>query len=311
MAMVADVSTRAYWQEMLSAAGIDGGKLPAIVDSGAVIGEVVRDDLPIRRGVRVVAGANDQTANAIGAGLDGPQKVVLVLGTALIGFRLLPGTTLPSDEGYHGICSVYPVAGTLYQLGFTNTGCGALDWARGVLAESVSYEMIFDRIATIPIGCEGVTMLIDLDGLGWPSNPNYRGSWAGLSRKTDRWTMLRATIEGICFSQRELIESMRWDLRGKTVRAVGGAMRSPIWAQMLCDVLGVPLERLGHEQSGVVGAAMMAAVGAGAFADYAEATSRVVKVAGRYEPDAERHAAYQRAYDRYVHLRRAMQTFYV
>ena len=143
-----------------------------------------------------------------------------------------------------------------------------------------------------------------------PENINYRGSFAGLSRKTDRWTFLRAIVEGICFSTRELIETLHWDLTGQSARVVGGAIRSDLWMQILAGVLNIPLERLANDQSGVTGSAIMAGVGSGIFDDYSEAISRVVKPADTICPDNNISKVYADVYQRFKKLRMSMDKFY-
>ncbi|NLX04493.1 MAG: hypothetical protein GXY33_05040 [Phycisphaerae bacterium] len=313
MAGLYDWREERWWQPMLEALEISPERLPAVVPSGQVVGRVSREaagrtGLPAT--AAVVTGANDQTANAVGAGIDDDEKILVVLGTALIGFKMFTAGGLPAAQGFHGICSVYPVPGASYQLGYTNSGCGAFDWCKKLLADELSYEQVFERIAGVPVGSDGAAMLIDLDGRAWPNNARYRGAVAGLSRKTDRWAMLRAAAEGVGFATRELIELLGWELGGRAVRVVGGAARSDVWARMIADILDAPLERLGHEQSGVAGSAIMAAVATGAFKDYAEASSRLVKLAGRFEPDPQRAEAYRRLYENFLKLRRSGDLYY-
>ncbi len=314
MSGVYDWPERKYWTEMLDAIGIDEDKLPEVLPCGTLVDKLKCDcdiEPELSDDVCIVTGANDQTANAIGAGIVDESKTLIVLGTALIGFRVNSQGGLPSDDkGYHGICSVYPISPMSYQLGYTNSGCGSLDWAKEIFADNEDYENIFANIAKIPIGSEGVIDLIDIDGRAWPANINYRGTFAGMSRKTDKWTMLRAVVEGICFATRELIELMNWDLTGGTVRIVGGATRSEIWLDILANVLSVPLERLSHEQSGVMGAAIMAGVGSGIFKDYPEAIDKAVKTLGIICPQENKAKQYLSVYRRFKKLRKCMDEFY-
>jgi len=309
MACMYDWQARKWWQPMLQAVGVDAAMLPDVVDSGTVVGEV-QPDVGVPSGTLVVSGANDQTANAVGAGLDNDEKMLVVLGTALIGYKVFTAGGLPDANGYHGICSVYPMPPASYQLGYTNSGCATFDWCKRLVADPVSYDDAFEHIRAVPPGSDGVTCLIDLDGRAWPANSNYRGVFAGLSRKTDRWTMLRSVAEGIACSTRELIELLNWELGGKVVRVVGGAVRSDVWVQILADVMNVPLERLGHEQSGVAGSAIMAGVASGLFTDYRSAGRRVVKIADRFDPDPARQAEYEKLYRRFRALRTSAAEYY-
>jgi len=314
MASVYDWRRSAWWDDMLEAINVDVSRLPEVLPSGTVCGEIAKktaNQLGLPAGTMVVTGCNDQPANAIGAGVIDENRVLVVLGTALIAFKVIPGYELHHDPvRFGGIWSVFPLAGTSFQLGYTTSGCGTFDWAKGVLADEASYERVFEHIGRVPIGSEGVTSLIDLDGRAWPTNSAYRGLIAGLSRRSDRWTILRAVVEGISFTLREMIEQLGWDVTGRSVRVVGGAARSQLWVQMIADVLGARLERLAHEQSGVVGSAVMAGVASGAFGDYQSAVDKVVKVADSFEPDTTRQADYGRLYERFQRLRRSGDDYY-
>jgi xylulokinase len=298
-----------WWREMLDAIGVKETQLPEPLPSGTAVGKIlpeVADELGLSRELLVVTGANDQTANAIGAGLANEKNALVILGTALVIFNVLTGDVQPTRAG---IWSPYPIREKSYQLGFTNSGCGTLDWAKKMLVPELDFPAVFELAAKSPAGCHGVRCLIDLDGRAG-NDGEYRGVFAGLSRKTDRADMLRAVLEGIAFSVRELCDEMGWDLRGKIVRTAGGGARSDFWMQMLADVLGCEIQRLGHEQSGVAGGAIMAAVAAGAFASYPAAIDRCVRTAGSFSPRAAESATYEGIYQGFKKLRLAGDEYY-
>lgn len=309
MAGMYDWHAHRWWREMLEAIGVKETQLPEPLPSGTAVGTIlpeVADALGLSRELRVVTGANDQTANAIGAGLATQNNALVILGTALVIFNVLPGDVQPRHAG---IWSPYPIREKSYQLGFTNSGCGTLDWVKNMLVPELDFPAVFDLAAKSPAGCHGVRCLIDLDGRAG-SDGEYRGVFAGLSRKTDRADMLRAVLEGIAFSVRELGDQMGWDLRGKTVRTAGGGARSDFWMQMLADVLGCEIQRLGHEQSGVAGGAIMAAVATGAFASYPAAIDHCVRTAGSFSPNTAASAAYEAIYQDFKKLRLTGNAYY-
>jgi len=180
-----DWHAKRWWPEMLAAVGIkDERVLPEVLPSGAPAGTIlpkIADKLGLAHDTLIVTGANDQTANAIGAGLVDEKEMLIVLGTALIVFKVLGPTEKPCARGFW---NPYPVPGKTYQLGYTNNGCGTLDWARQLLAPEIGYPELFEHASRVPAGCEGVTCLIDLDGRAVAGGSDYRGVFAGLSRKT-------------------------------------------------------------------------------------------------------------------------------
>jgi xylulokinase len=299
-----------WWPEMLNAVGIDEKLLPEVLPSGTAAEKInpkIAEDIGLSSEVLIVTGGNDQTANALGAGLVDEQEILIVLGTALVVFRVLEKDKTPVTRG---IWSPYPIAGRSYQLGYTNSGCGTLDWARQLVAPESKFPELFEKAAGVPIGSDGVTCLIDLDGRAGAENSDYRGMLAGLSRKTDRWCVLRAVLEGVTFSVQELAGDLKWDLAGKDVRTVGGGARSDLWLQIHADVLNSNIRRLDHEQSGVVGGAIMAAVGANLFSNYEEAVKKIVRLSRNYQPDPAHHAAYEKVYERFCQLRNAGNLFH-
>lgn len=305
-----DWHRRRWWPEMLAAVGVEDDRLPEVLPSGTVAGQVmpaVAKELGLSAETQIVTGANDQTANALGAGLVDEKELLIVLGTALIVFKVLGPHDTPCPRGFW---NPYPVPGKTYQLGYTNSGCGTLDWARQLLAPECAYPDLFARCAAVPIGSDGVTCLIDLDGIAGTRGSAYRGLFAGLSRRSNRDSLLRSVLEGVACGVRELAEQLRWDLAGKDIRAVGGGARSDLWLGIHANVLNGTLRRLGHEQSGVVGGAVMAAVGARLVASYPEAVARVVKLSQGFSPDPAQCREYAGVYERFARLRKSGDLFY-
>jgi xylulokinase len=302
-----DWHRKKWWPEMLDAVGVDESRLPEVLPSAAAVGTIqpkVAEELGLSADLLVVTGANDQTANAVGAGLIEEGNALVVLGTALVVFNVLENGAQPLSLG---IWSPYPIPGRSYQLGYTNSGCGTLDWAKNLLAPDLDYPELFSQADGVSPGSEGVTCLIDLDGRAG-FNGEYRGMFAGLSRKTSRASMLRSVLEGIACSVRELGEDMGWNLQGKIVRTVGGGARSDLWMQIHADILNCTIQRLDHDQSGVVGGAIMAAVGAGLFPSCESAISQCVRFAKTFTP--KNAPAYETIYQRFKKLRTAGNDFY-
>ncbi|MFA5866315.1 MAG: FGGY family carbohydrate kinase [Phycisphaerae bacterium] len=302
-----------WWERMLGAVGIDSDQLPNVVPSGAVVGKIlpkISHELGLSDDVLIVTGANDQTANALGAGLLNEKGVLIVLGSALVLYRVMDSDQVPTPSDTSGVWGPYPIRGTSYQLGYTNSGCGTVDWAKELLTPEIPYSDLFDRMAKVSAGSEGVTWLIDLDGVASFDNKEYRGTIAGLSRKTNRWTILRAAVEAVACSVRELTERMNWNLNGQEIRIAGGGARSDLWVQIHAEVLKTPVTCLDHEQSGVIGSCILAAVGANFLNGFKNAMEKMVRPGRLFKPDPSVGKQYQELYERFRRLRKTGNLFY-
>jgi sugar (pentulose or hexulose) kinase len=116
-----------------------------------------------------------------------------------------------------------------------------------------------------------------------------RGSFFGTGSHTTYDHLLRSVYEGLCFATRDCFAAMTTQPRSLTL--TGGGARSPFWAQLFADVLGIPIETVAAEESGAFGVAMLAGVATGVWKDTAEAAS-LNSVTARYEPDAATKAQY-------------------
>jgi xylulokinase len=139
-------------------------------------------------------------------------------------------------------------------------------------------------------------------------DPDVRGAFAGLSLRHDRGALVRAVMEGVAYSLRDCLELLReLGVEPEVARVSGGGARSALWREIVASVLGVPLERTASEAGAAFGAALLAGVRAGVFADTGEAVARCVRVAGRTDPNPAWAAAYDHGYARYRKLYPALR----
>ena len=252
-----------------------------------------------------IAGAGDQAAAALGAGIDAPGPVSVVLGTSGVVFAVLPAYAPDPQARVHVFCHAVPA--TWHAMGVMLSAAGSAAWLQRVLgadlgtldAEAGSWEP----------GCEGLLFAPYLAGERTPyADPDARGAFTGLSVRHDRGALWRAMLEGVAFGLRDSLELLR-DLgaRPDVGRISGGGARSPLWVKIVASVLGLPLERTESEEGSAYGAAMLAGVRAGVFADAHDAVARCVRVRERIEPEPAWAAAYDEAYARYRALYPALQ----
>lgn len=192
--------------------------------------------------------------------------------------------------------------------GSTATTGAALRWARDLLASDdpaasigASYEHLVAGAEGIEPGSEGLFFLPHLMGERGPApEPLARGALIGLTLRHGRSHVARAILEGTAFQiRRNFDERAPSPVRGGVV--AGGAAKSPLWMQILVDVVGVPLRVPANAESSVLGAAMLGGVAAGLFT-LPEGQARMVRPGPTFRPDPEGARRYDALYRRYCRL---------
>ncbi|HKI92422.1 MAG TPA: xylulokinase [Gaiellaceae bacterium] len=245
-----------------------------------------------------IAGAGDQAAGALGAGIVRPGTLSVVLGTSGVVFAVLPAYRPDPEARVHVFCHAVP--GTWHAMGVMLSAAGALAWLQGNLAGS--YEELLAGAEVWQPGTGGLLFAPYLSGERTPhADPGARAAFAGLELRHDRGALTRAVLEGVAYGLRDSLELLRdLGVDAEVGRISGGGARSPLWTRIVASVLGVPLERAAAAEEGAAfGAALLAGVASGAFADAAEAVSACVHVTDRIEPDPEWQDCYAAGYERF------------
>jgi xylulokinase len=211
------------------------------------------------------------------------------------------------------ILSRHVVPGSWLLQGGTVAGSASLAWLARVAgaaeqqaAEATGrglYQEVSALAATAPAGAGGLVFLPYLSGERSPLwDPDARGAFLGLHLGTDRACLYRAVMEGVAMALRHNLEVAR--AAGASVAelmAIGGATRSPLWMQIKADVTGVPLVVSANPDATPLGAAMLAAIGAGG-ASVEEVTGAWVQRSTAYRPDPGNRARYDELYAVYAGL---------
>jgi xylulokinase len=283
--------------EEIAAAGIDAHLVPPQRGPGDVVGRIsaaasLATGLPA--GTPVVAGFVDGIMGVLGSGVQREGDACMNSGTS--------GTfSIVSPPGVG-----YPVLDLWVLGGATNTSGKALDWfASQIAPANMSYAELLDGAADVPPGASGLLFLPHLAGERAPvRDPHARGAWVGLTLEHDRRHLLRALLEGVALSFRSLQLSLA---EVGDVYCVGGQALSSLWNQIKADVLNRQVLVPEVVEAAVVGAAILAAVGLGAYVSRQEAVSAMVHVAHRYYPDPSRVAMYAELYRAYERLYPALR----
>ena len=290
--LLLDVGRRRWSEEVLDALELPAAWLPPVFESPDVPG---------------AAGAGDQAAAALGVGVDRPGPVSVVLGTSGVVFAALPAFAADADGRVHVFCHAVP--GGWHVMGVMLSAAGSLRWLRDLLA--AEYGELLAAAERWPPGAGGVLFAPYLAGERTPhADPDVRGAFVGLELRHDRGALVRAVLEGVAFGLRDSLELLReLGVRADSGRVSGGGARSGLWLRIVASVLGIPLERTAVEEGSAYGAALLAGVAAGAFADVHEAVERCVRVREVVEPDPTWATAYAELHGRFRALYPALRSF--
>ncbi|MBX7235711.1 MAG: xylulose kinase [Caldilineales bacterium] len=312
---LSDTARRVWSPELADLFDLSLEKLPRIVPATTVIGHLSAEaaaECGLAAGTPLVAGAGDQVAGCLGAGLVESGQLVEVAGT----FPVL-ATCLDRYLADTRFGMLQPLAGPLgehhwYPMMYISGGGLTHRWFRDQFkAEGLdSYAALDEQAAGIPPGAEGLLFIPHLVGRACPPDPNVRGAWLGFTWTHTRAHFYRAILESIAYDFAEALEVVRSyfpDAAFSEVRVIGGGAKSALWNQIKADVLGLPYVRLRREDVAALGCALMAGAAVGIYPDLAAAARQFAPTVGRVEPRPAHHkhyrpyvAAYRRAFD---HLR--------
>jgi xylulokinase len=301
-----DLAARDWSAEVVGALGIDPAWLPRTHEGPEVTGTVSATAAAatgLRAGTPVVAGGGDQSANAVGVGVVSPGSMALSLGTSGVVFAATDQPFHDPRGRVHAFCHAVP--GRWHMMSVMLSAAGSLRWFRDTLAPGVEFGDLVAEAAEVPPGSDGLLFLPYLSGERSPHpDPLARGAFVGLTLGHDRRHMTRAVLEGVAFGLRDGLDLMT--AAGmpapSQIRASGGGTASPLWRQILADVLGAEIATVETTEGAAYGAALLAGVGAGWFPTVDAAVAAVVHASPVATPgpaaaaSAGAHAIYRELY---------------
>ena len=234
--------------------------LPRLVWPSDVVGVIHADAAAatgIPRGTPVVAGTVDAYSEAFSVGVRQPGDQMLMYGSTMFLVQII--------EEYHSDPALWTTAGvkrgSLALAAGTSTAGSMIGWLQTITG-GASFGTLMAEAAAVPPGSEGLIALPYLAGERTPVfDPQARGLFAGLTLRHGRGHLFRAAYEGIGFGIRQILEMFDDAHTGTRTVAVGGGLRSPIWAQAVSDITGrtqlVPEQGIGASY----GDALLAAIG--------------------------------------------------
>jgi gluconokinase len=295
-------------RDLVQALGISPDTLPEIRNSGRSraqplfltcsrpgLTESFAARWPALAAARLITIVGDGAANNIGAGCSTKDRIALMIGTSgamRVVFAGGPPDALSPALWSYRVCEKRVVVG-----GALSAGGGLLQW----LTESLNFNAHQDEIAELEPDAHGLTVLPFWSGersTGWSTDA--RGGIFGLRQATKPIEIVRATLESIAYRFALIARALDRVAPGATIFASGNALRSsPVWLQIIADVLGRPLMFGGSAESSIRGAALLALEAVGKIETIEEDSISIDQV---YEPDMSRHARYQQGLARQEEL---------
>jgi xylulokinase len=294
-------------REMMEAVGLPPSLLPDVGGSSEVLGRVTAQAAKLTglaAGTPVVGGGADNACGAAGVGAVTPGDGVASWGTS--GTVLAPTAEPHVDPGLraHTFCHVTP--GLWYVMGVVLSAGGAFAWYRDQFARDLAGTdqrdaLLVEEAAGVPAGAEGVTFLPYLQGERTPHrDASLRAAFVGLSLAHSRAHLTRAVLEGVCFALRDSLAILQeLGIAPRYLLLTGGGAKSAFIRRLQADVFGLPVTTVSREEGAAYGAALLAAVGAGAFPDLGAAARRTLERAPLMDPDPEAHREYGELYARF------------
>ncbi len=303
--------SRAAWDAAwLTQLGLPLDLFPPIAPDNQPVGGLApaaAGALGLPAGLPVVIAGHDHVVGAFAAhavaGAASPDTLFDSLGTAESLVGLVPARDLTAADDASGFSfGRYVRSGWLYWIGGLSAAGGSLEWLRGVLNEPrLDYAGLERLASSVPAEPTGILYYPYLAGSGSPHSDSLaRGAFLGLSAAHTRGHLARAVIEGLAFE----VEFMRRRAEqagngpARRILAAGGGVHNRSWLQIKADVSGCVVEACDQPETTLLGAALLAGLGAGVYASEADLAGRVAgQPTRRCLPDPGRHAAYRRAYE--------------
>jgi len=304
-------STEGRWdEELLSLFDFDSSVLPIPSVSGSSAGKVsakAAELSGLAAGTIIAIGAGDQCAGSLGSGVVRKGTVSVSMGTAGAVNAFLDSPY--RDPNGTGMVTCHSIQGNWLLEAHQAAAAGVYRWFRDEIAaleksEADSagkdfYEEMGKKIAEVPAGSRGLLLLPYYAGAATPRyNSDARGVLLGLTFAHDRSSIARAYMEGITLDMKDMLSSFqRSGIEIGDIRILGGPTKSPLWNQIQADVYGTQVSTLEVADATLLGAGVLAAVGAGIFSGIEEGADQMVKIRDVYEPEKENTALYGELYD--------------
>ena len=310
--LLLDVEHKRWSKEMLELCGISEEQMPRLFESFEVVGSLRPEAaaaLGLPESVKVVAGAGDNAAAAVGTGVVGAGGCNLSLGTSGTVFISSDHFGVDPNNALHAFAHA---DGGYHLMGCMLSAASCNKWFCDEILKTTDYPAEQAEISDDKLGRNRVFFLPYLMGERSPINDVCaRGTFTGMSMDTTRSDLVQAVLEGVAFAIRDSFEVARsLGLDIPSSKLCGGGAKSPLWRKIFANVLGIPLEMVKTEQGPGYGGAMLAMVGCGRYESVQAAADALVEVASVTEPDPELTARYEAQYRKFKEIYPALKAVF-
>jgi len=268
--------------------------------------------LGLREGIPVIIGTTDQASEALGAGAIRPGQGIVKIATA---GNLAVVTKTPYPDPLRVFAYLHLVLGQWYTITGVTSCAVCYRWLRDTFFEDIKktdegsvYKNMDLMAAQVPVGSEGLIFHPHLHGSF--TDPTIKGDFTGITFRHNRSHFARSVLEGVGFALYDALQrELALGVVAENFRLIGGGAKSPLWRQIVCDILGremvVPAM---HDSS--FGTAMLGGIAIGAFAGVEDAVSKCVSYKETITPNKENYEIYQKLFECYKKIEESLKPNY-
>jgi xylulokinase len=308
--LLMDVKNKCWSKEMLEICSITEEQLPKLYESYEVVGSLkknIAEELGMTEEVKVIAGAGDNAAAAVGTGTVGEGMCNISLGTS--GTIFISSKKFKVDEN-NALHSFAHADGNYHLMGCMLSAASCNKWWSEEILKTTDF--VNEQAGITKLGENNVFYLPYLMGERSPHNdPKVRAAFIGMSMDTTREEMTQAVLEGVAFGLRDSLEVARsLGINIARTKICGGGAKSPLWKKIIANVMNIKVEVIESEEGPALGAAMLAAVGCGEYPDVETATKQFVKTIDTVEPEKELVEKYEERYQKFKNIYPAVKNLF-
>ena len=297
--LLLDVEHKCWSREMMEICGVTAEQLPKLYESWEPVGCLkpeIAEELGLPADVKVIAGAGDNAAAAVGTATVGDGGCNISLGTS--GTLVISCRDFGVDEN-NALHSFAHADGNYHLMGCMLSAASCNKWWMDEILKTTKYQE--EQAGITKLGENQVFYLPYLMGERSPHNdPDARAAFLGMSMDTTREDMTLAVLEGVAFGLRDSLEVARSiGVDPDRTKICGGGAKSPLWRKIIANVMNMKVDIIESEEGPGYGAAILAAVGCGVYPSVEEAAKQLVKVVATEEPDPELAAKYEERYQKF------------
>ena len=297
--LLLDVEHKCWSKEMMEICGITEEQLPTLYESWEPVGCLkpeIAEELGLSQDVKVIAGAGDNAAAAVGTATVGDGGCNISLGTS--GTLFISSEKFGVDEN-NALHSFAHADGNYHLMGCMLSAASCNKWWMDEILKTTDYTA--EQSGITGLGENHVFYLPYLMGERSPHNdPDARAAFIGMSMDTSREDMTLAVLEGVAFGLRDSLEVARSiGVNPRRTKICGGGAKSPLWRKIIANVMNMKVDIIESEEGPGYGAAILAAVGCGVYPSVEKAAKKLVKVIKTEEPDEELVQKYEEKYQKF------------